>query len=348
MLLKASVTSAALLAATAVVSVSATPVTVRSAAAPSSGSYVLFNATQIGTFNKLVLQQIKNGIFSNTPNVDYDSSKQTQTTSAANIVKYSRYAGASYGIFGLDWNCKSNCEAADTRGTLVDYHWDNIVFPSTGYVAHNDNAKEIIVSFRGSTVLFDWLANAMFETISWPQSVPGSRVHHGFHDAYYSAAKEIKENVARLLAQHPDYSIVVTGHSLGGAQAAICAADIAATHPEWLSKLKLYTYGQPRTGNAKFANWLSSQPFPIYRVTFKGDIVPQVPLRAMDYQHHGQEVYYPFFGSMRFCGANPENKNCQDGVWPIALNPFDHLLYPGLDYDLASWLKANIKWLLRL
>ncbi|KAI8323420.1 alpha/beta-hydrolase, partial [Martensiomyces pterosporus] len=206
-----------------------------------------------------------------------------------NIVKYARYAGAAYKLEGPSWDCESNCQSQDTKGTIVDYYWDNIVYPSTGFVAHKDDTKEIIVSFRGSTVLFDWLADAQLLTLNWPESVPGSKVHSGFLAAFNSASDKIKSTIETILKQHPDYSIVITGHSLGGSEASIAAADFAVTHPEWKSKMALYTYGQPRTGNDVYANWLSSQPFPIYRATYKGDVVPQVPFRAMGFQHHGQE-----------------------------------------------------------
>ena len=45
--------------------------------------------------------------------------------------------------------------------------------------------------------------------------------------------------------------LLITGHSLGGAMANLCALDLAASDPDM--KVSLYTYGSPRVfrGNTK-------------------------------------------------------------------------------------------------
>ncbi|KAI8322542.1 alpha/beta-hydrolase, partial [Martensiomyces pterosporus] len=202
--------------------------------------------------------------------------------------------------------------------------------PSYGFVAHKDDTKEIIVSWRGSTILMDWIADLTFVPVPWPKQVDGSAVHVGFLSAYSAAADKIKSVVAGLVQKYPDYKIVLTGHSLGGAEAAVGAADFAVTHPEWVSKMELYTYGEPRVGNPSFAAWMSKQPFPIYRVVNKGDLVPQVPLQVMGFEQHSQEVWYTPSGKTQFCGSDGENKACQDSLGPLQLSILDHLGYPGL------------------
>ncbi|ORX72380.1 alpha/beta-hydrolase, partial [Linderina pennispora] len=131
-------------------------------------------------------------------------------------------------------------------------------------------------------------------------------VHIGFLAGYKSTADGIKKNIADLAAKYPDYKIVLTGHSLGGAEATIAAADIVLTRQEWVSKLQLWTYGEPRVGTPAFVNWLSQQPFPIYRVVNKGDLVPQIPTRSLGFQHHSQEVWYSPNDGTKFCGSNGE------------------------------------------
>jgi triacylglycerol lipase len=53
--------------------------------------------------------------------------------------------------------------------------------------------------------------------------------------------------VKNLLSAHFTASIFVTGHSLGGALATFAAADIKRSIGS--SKITIYTYGSPRTGN---------------------------------------------------------------------------------------------------
>jgi predicted lipase len=55
------------------------------------------------------------------------------------------------------------------------------------------------------------------------------------------------------MAKHPGAPIFVTGHSLGGALAVIAALDLKLSLNV---KVTVYTYGQPRVGNAKFSDLL--------------------------------------------------------------------------------------------
>lgn len=57
--------------------------------------------------------------------------------------------------------------------------------------------------------------------------------------------------VRTQLAEHPSYSLVVTGHSLGGALASIASVSLKANFP--FTPLKLFTFGQPRTGSPEYA-----------------------------------------------------------------------------------------------
>ena len=55
--------------------------------------------------------------------------------------------------------------------------------------------------------------------------------------------------VRDMIWNYQPKSIFITGHSLGGVLAALAAIDIKTT-TGFLGKMNLYTYGQPRIGNA--------------------------------------------------------------------------------------------------
>ncbi|KAI8319106.1 alpha/beta-hydrolase, partial [Martensiomyces pterosporus] len=129
----------------------------------------------------------------------------------------------------------------------------------------------------------------------------GAKVHSGFKKSYLSVAQPIEGMVKSLLAAHEDFKVVFVGHSLGGAEASLAAADFVAKNSNYIGKVSLYTYGQPRTGNAAFAQWMDNQRFPKFRTTYRGDIVSQIPPRPLGYQHHGQEIFYPMSGALKFC-----------------------------------------------
>lgn len=72
---------------------------------------------------------------------------------------------------------------------------------------------------------------------------------------------------------------MVTGHSLGGALATLCAYDVA--HLDWKGGKKApvvaVTWASPRVGNKAFKESMNEMVASHVRVANKGDIVPTVP-----------------------------------------------------------------------
>ncbi|ORX65122.1 alpha/beta-hydrolase [Linderina pennispora] len=252
------------------------------------------------------------------------------TTSSANLVKYANYAAAAYNVNSSLWTCAIACQTTATAGTVIYYRWENVVKASIGYVAYNDNNKEIVVGYRGSHSFFDLMTNLNFAKSRWPSNVSGSEVHTGFIKAYQATASAVNNATLTLANRYPAYNIVFTGHSLGSSLAAINAADFATKYPALISRIHLYTYGQPRTGNRAFASWVQDKGFSIYRVVFHRDLVPQLPFTIFDYWHHSQEVWYKPSDGIVFCGANGENPDCEYGVFGLSLTSNDHDGYPGI------------------
>ncbi|ORX68297.1 alpha/beta-hydrolase, partial [Linderina pennispora] len=201
---------------------------------------------------------------------------------------------------------------------------------STGFIAHNPNSKEIFVVYRGSYTLEDWLEDFTFIQVPSPIPVPGSLMHTGFLTAYRANHRQVKDTLEKLLATYPDYTLIVSGHSLGGGEAAVAATDFAITKPAWIPRMKLITFGQPRVGNIVHAKWLSQQKFPIFRVVNRGDPVPHVPTIAMNYYHEAQQVWYDLSGKVNFCGRDGDSSTCSDSVPLSKWSWNQHNEYPGL------------------
>lgn len=72
-------------------------------------------------------------------------------------------------------------------------------------------------------------------------NVGSAYVHTGFLYAYNVVASTVLKTVKAQAAAYPSYTIVVTGHSLGGAVASLAAISIKSALPN--SSLKLYTFG---------------------------------------------------------------------------------------------------------
>ncbi|KAJ7664523.1 Alpha/Beta hydrolase protein [Mycena polygramma] len=127
------------------------------------------------------------------------------------------------------------------------------------FIARDKNRKEIVVVFRGTFDLKDAISDLKFRKV--PFESPGIsepvRVHRGFLAAYNDVVDEVLAIVKQQLEDFPSYSVVVTGHSLGGAVASLAAPSIKTAHPQ--VPLKLYTFGQPRVGTSKFATYVEEK-----------------------------------------------------------------------------------------
>ena len=103
---------------------------------------------------------------------------------------------------------------------------------------------------------------------------------------------EYIRKVMKAHEQYPQYRMIVTGHSLGGALATLAAADIRKIDDPWYSEnTELYTYGSPRVGNEATARFLTKQSNYSYRVTSMHDPVPRIPSVFLGYWHMQPEYW---------------------------------------------------------
>lgn len=129
-------------------------------------------------------------------------------------------------------------------------------------------------------------------------------VHTGFLTSWRSARKLVLPALRAAAARHPDYPILLVGHSLGGAVAALAALELRLTHP--LSDVAVTTFGEPRVGNRGLADYLDrvfeltgdgdgdglgGERRRYRRVTHVGDPVPLLPLAEWGFRSHAGEVH---------------------------------------------------------
>ncbi|GFZ96910.1 lipase [Paenibacillus marchantiophytorum] len=139
-----------------------------------------------------------------------------------------------------------------------------------GFIAESDG--QIVIVFRGTHSTSDWISDSIARQIVFPYAKEGGLSHKGFTDIYESARKQILAALRKLSA---DKTLYITGHSLGGALAALCAADLA-TNTKFKSP-SVYTFASPRVGNPTFAELFNRRTGPHYRIYNTNDIVPDLP-----------------------------------------------------------------------
>ncbi|ORX74048.1 alpha/beta-hydrolase [Linderina pennispora] len=265
------------------------------------------------------------------PSSPFDRRASISVTSTDNLVKYANYADAAYADVKVDtWSCSGACKTNATAGTTVYATWNYPKVASTGYMAYNHKNEEIIVAYRGTKTPQGWITNVKYFKDDWPSGVEDSEVHQGFLKAYKASQSFVSKSLSALTESLPTYKIIFVGHSLGGALASLNAADVAQNAPSRIKQMQLFTYGQPRVGNKEFATWMSNRGFPIYRVTYKQDIVPHLPPQLFGFKHFNQEVWYQLSGEPKWCGSTTENKQCQNSVDADDYSTDDHSKYPGL------------------
>ncbi|MFA7068379.1 MAG: hypothetical protein WC127_05325 [Acidaminococcaceae bacterium] len=169
---------------------------------------------------------------------------------------------------------------------LGEYGWkitphvvDNGNIEATFMIATNteakDNAKIGILAFRGSHSQKDWEINFKtsqvefggtnlkeFKQFAAKKDVGANipKVHKGF-DEYVMTALTLKEDISgdnihddivKKLRDNPNFTLLITGHSLGGAAATLFAERLVAMGiPK--EQIPVVTFGAPAIGNKAFA-----------------------------------------------------------------------------------------------
>eukprot|EP00127_Corallochytrium_limacisporum_P005378 Clim_evm54s203 gene=Clim_evmTU54s203 len=126
-------------------------------------------------------------------------------------------------------------------------------------------------------------------------------VHEGFFNAWMALKKDVMAMAEKLQAENPGQPLYVTGHSLGGALATLCAMSLALEMPN--VPLVVYTFGSPRVGNIVFAQLYNRLVPNTFRVVNDGDVVTGIPgfkFLKSRYQHVGNKVIFDRAGNMLY------------------------------------------------
>jgi hypothetical protein len=175
-------------------------------------------------------------------------------------------------------------------------------------VIANEEQKLIVLSWRGSVVYDDWIADFRSksgvkpdERFFDPEQCGGATVDDDFtvgSGFEKSLPQEVLDKVISDLREakslYPDFSLVETGHSLGASKALLFALHLKL-HTEMQFEA-VYTYGMPITGSTSFndyaAECIGVNRF--VRIVSSDDIVPIIS-RGVKMQHSQKwkEVYAP-------------------------------------------------------
>ncbi|CAJ0939140.1 unnamed protein product, partial [Mesorhabditis belari] len=218
------------------------------------------------------------------------------------------YADSAYECVNRTFHPNEGRELLENVGEECDI----ISTLCSGYVVKSDRMQHLILVFRGTKTKVQLLLEG------WMSQTDGADFFQmGNVNKYFLNAHNVLWAPMERVLTHPlyqNYAVTITGHSLGGALAALAAARTVKQGIRQSGQVRLVTFGEPRVGSAKFAKNFDQLVPNSYRVVFRADIVPHLPachkdlsdtsLRESDahpcddYEgtaayHHGTEIWYP-------------------------------------------------------
>ncbi|KAL2369330.1 triacylglycerol lipase [Blastomyces gilchristii SLH14081] len=290
------------------------------------------------------------------------SSQKARTVSKelfSSLEELSRIVDITYcvGTTGVykPFTCAGRCHEFEGFELVTTWNTGPFLSDSCGFVvlSHPPWPKRIIIGFRGTYSI----ANTIVDLSAIPQiytPYPANNptdphqprcnnctVHAGFMESWKSARRTLLDPLKRTMVKYPDYQLVLVGHSLGGAVAALAGLEFQVRG--WQPQVT--TFGEPRVGNQGLVEYidavfhlknssLSSSGYDratngdikrntknyhnktssYHRVTHVNDPVPLLPLSEWGYRPHAGEIYIlkpdlpPDISDLQHCigDADPE------------------------------------------
>jgi len=190
----------------------------------------------------------------------------------------------------LAYTPKSNINYELTEFGII--HLEDKETDTQGFIAIDD--KNLFIVFRGTTNLKDWRTNLNTNFGGWEVAENTLTAHEGFLKAYNS----VKDKIHNVIIDNPSKEVHITGHSLAGSLANLCAVELFLNKDVRLGGL--YTFGSPRVFDSASAAHLNSILKGIhFRFVNNNDIVPHLPPEASDFSHWGRLMYFRESGALQ-------------------------------------------------
>lgn len=141
----------------------------------------------------------------------------------------------------------------------------------------NTKRKVQVIAVRGTVDDTNWDLN--MDTRGINDQKAGILMHHGFRTAAAAIYHDLKPRLK------PAYQIYLTGHSMGGAVAAILGTYLV---DDKFQVAGIYTFGQPKFTNVAGAK--AYRDLPLLRVINQNDVVTALPDTTKDSAHRFAHV----------------------------------------------------------
>ncbi|KAJ1453489.1 Alpha/Beta hydrolase protein [Pelagophyceae sp. CCMP2097] len=222
------------------------------------------------------------------------------------------------------WDC-TWCKSTGADVELLAF-LNSTEYGTQGYVGLDFAGARLVVAFRGSSDVRNWIEDADIATEQFAPAPPGVVVHAGFNRAYSSLRGDMLKALEAGVEKCPSCKVLFTGHSLGAAMALLAAAECAARG----LNATLFNFGQPRVAGDAFNAWAAPLLGSIVRVVRERDVVPHAPPKLAGYEHMPREVWNRFDDSGEtfvVCDAQDgEDARCSDSELDFSAQAHVHYL----------------------
>jgi Lipase (class 3) len=210
-------------------------------------------------------------------------------------------AQASDVIYGItaDPDGRTSSAAAMAALGFSNFVWIDLegVFKDIcAFIVSSDDYHLLV--FRGTKIPQDWMTDLACTPVRFDWVFPTAptigEIHAGFGHCLSDGLKKILD---ALSPRDPTKPLLITGHSLGGALAALAGACFTVLGSAVPTVSAIYTFGQPRIGLHDFCNTYSRiLGDKLVRFVNKQDLVPRVPFRNWDYSDEGTMIHFDSTG----------------------------------------------------
>ena len=242
---------------------------------------------------------------------------------------------------------------------------------------NDDNTTvKVIVSFRGTENLENWIENLDIAKTDHAMSCKGCKAHSGFVNMWTAFSNNVIRELRRLRSLYPGAKLFITGHSLGAAVALI--AGYSLQYDIGFDVAGVYTYGSPRVGNQAFSDFLDGKgrqqqsqqpqqlrsafgspqrnatstldeadtdsppphgpfsPFPYWRMTHGRDPVPHLPPRWIGFMHVATEIFFRFDNHSHVVCDGSGEDKTCSNQFWMDVSVYDHLHYYGEETGIVA------------
>jgi hypothetical protein len=212
----------------------------------------------------------------------------------------------------MAWACQfayETAEAEKVRSIAADW---SLAIADDGIVAVPSattlpiSSTELLVGVRNGIAIVTIAGTDPLTLPDWITDFTFLPTPAGSAHGFTEAATSVWPTLEKLLnsGAAAGLPVFVTGHSLGGALAALLAQRIHAAQPGRVRAV--YTFGMPRTGNAQFqAQYDQALGAVTYRLVHGDDVVPTVPPSGFGARHVGRFLRCAKLGKFDPNGLTP-------------------------------------------